>query len=113
MLLQWNLEYQNHFRCHKIRNNLYHHTDSDDQSKLSCQVAYSDAANANKLLFTLQYTMAIGIWSVGCIVAEMLTGKPLFPGKNVAHRQDLMTNILARRAIILVDTISRVGYGLN
>ena len=27
-----------------------------------------------------EYTMAIDVWAVGCIFAEMLTAKPLFPG---------------------------------
>lgn len=45
-------------------------------------------------LWILQYTPAIDIWSVGCIFAEMLTGKPLFPGKNVVHQLDLMTDVL-------------------
>lgn len=29
-----------------------------------------------------EYTRAIDIWSVGCVLAEMLTGKPLFPGRD-------------------------------
>ena len=29
-----------------------------------------------------EYTKAIDVWSVGCILAEMLSGKPLFPGKD-------------------------------
>ncbi|KAK6153990.1 hypothetical protein DH2020_013629 [Rehmannia glutinosa] len=40
------------------------------------------------------YTPAIDIWSIGCMFAEMLTGKPLFPGKNVVHQLDLMTDLL-------------------
>ena len=42
----------------------------------------------------MQYTPAIDIWSIGCIFAEMLTGKPLFPGKNVVHQLDLITDLL-------------------
>ena len=42
----------------------------------------------------LQYTPAIDIWSIGCIFAEMLTGKPLFPGKNVVHQLDIITDLL-------------------
>jgi mitogen-activated protein kinase 1/3 len=31
-----------------------------------------------------EYTRAIDIWSVGCVLAEMLNGKPLFPGRDCA-----------------------------
>ncbi|CAG7879575.1 unnamed protein product [Brassica rapa] len=44
--------------------------------------------------FFSKYTPAIDIWSIGCIFAELLTGKPLFPGKNVVHQLDLMTDTL-------------------
>ncbi|KNA07823.1 hypothetical protein SOVF_168320 [Spinacia oleracea] len=44
--------------------------------------------------FFSKYTPAIDIWSIGCIFAEMLTGKPLFPGKNVVHQLDLMTDLM-------------------
>ncbi|KAJ1437805.1 Protein kinase domain [Sesbania bispinosa] len=44
--------------------------------------------------FFSKYTPAIDIWSIGCIFAEMITGKPLFPGKNVVHQLDLMTDLL-------------------
>ena len=37
------------------------------------------------------YTKAIDLWSAGCIVAEMLLGKPLFPGD---HDLELMMLIL-------------------
>jgi cyclin-dependent kinase 2 len=36
-----------------------------------------------ELLFGLeQYTIAVDIWSVGCIMAELLLMNPFFPGKN-------------------------------
>lgn len=34
------------------------------------------------LLGSRAYTTSIDIWSAGCILAEMCTGKPLFPGTN-------------------------------
>ncbi|XP_071733625.1 mitogen-activated protein kinase 15-like [Rutidosis leptorrhynchoides] len=44
--------------------------------------------------FFSKYTPAIDTWSIGCIFAELLTGKPLFPGKNVVHQLDIMTDLL-------------------
>ncbi|XP_057446938.1 mitogen-activated protein kinase 9-like [Lotus japonicus] len=44
--------------------------------------------------FFSKYTPAIDTWSIGCIFAEMLSGKPLFPGKNVVHQLDLITDLL-------------------
>uniref|UniRef100_A0A162ACT1 mitogen-activated protein kinase n=1 Tax=Daucus carota subsp. sativus TaxID=79200 RepID=A0A162ACT1_DAUCS len=55
--------------------------------------------------FFSKYTAAIDIWSIGCIFAEVLTGKPLFPGKNVVHQLDLMTDLLGSPSM---ETISRV-----
>ncbi|KAL6614847.1 hypothetical protein ACP70R_037117 [Stipagrostis hirtigluma subsp. patula] len=55
--------------------------------------------------FFSKYTPAIDIWSVGCIFAEMLTGKPLFPGKNVVHQLDLMTDLLGTPS---AESISRI-----
>lgn len=38
------------------------------------------------------YTKSIDIWSVGCILAEMLSNRPLFPGK---HYLDQLNHILS------------------
>lgn len=32
-----------------------------------------------------EYTRAIDIWSIGCVLAEMLSGKPLFPGRDCEY----------------------------
>ncbi|XP_028761056.1 mitogen-activated protein kinase 15-like isoform X2 [Neltuma alba] len=55
--------------------------------------------------FFSKYTPAIDIWSIGCIFAELLTGKPLFPGKNVVHQLDLMTELLGTPS---PDAIARI-----
>lgn len=44
--------------------------------------------------FFSKYTTSIDMWSIGCIFAELLTGKPLFPGKNILHQLDLITDML-------------------
>ncbi|XP_027353797.1 mitogen-activated protein kinase 19-like [Abrus precatorius] len=55
--------------------------------------------------FFSKYTPAIDIWSIGCIFAELLLGKPLFPGKTVVHQLDLITNLLGTPSI---ETITGV-----
>jgi len=37
-----------------------------------------------------EYDSAIDVWSIGCIFAEMLTRKPLFPGSNTKHQLELV-----------------------
>lgn len=39
------------------------------------------------------YTKSIDIWSVGCILAEMLSNEPIFPGK---HYLDQLNHILGK-----------------
>eukprot|EP01133_Synstelium_polycarpum_P016975 gene16975-20200_t len=40
------------------------------------------------------YTTKIDIWSIGCILAEMLIGKPLFPGTNSADQLARIIDVL-------------------
>lgn len=50
---------------------------------------------APELLLSLNhYSLAIDLWSVGCIFAEMLGRKQLFPGKNYIHQLQLILSIL-------------------
>eukprot|EP00239_Pterosperma_sp_CCMP1384_P004229 CAMPEP_0197856538 /NCGR_PEP_ID=MMETSP1438-20131217/28748_1 /TAXON_ID=1461541 /ORGANISM="Pterosperma sp., Strain CCMP1384" /LENGTH=583 /DNA_ID=CAMNT_0043472023 /DNA_START=235 /DNA_END=1986 /DNA_ORIENTATION=+ len=44
--------------------------------------------------FFTKYTPAIDVWSIGCIFAEVILGKPLFPGRNVVHQLELITDLL-------------------
>eukprot|EP00873_Tetraselmis_striata_P006475 jgi/Tetstr1/426739/TSEL_001676.t1 len=48
--------------------------------------------------FFAKYTPAIDIWSIGCIFAEVLLGKPLFAGRNVVHQLELITDLLGTPA---------------
>nr|XP_033802108.1 mitogen-activated protein kinase 7 isoform X2 [Geotrypetes seraphini]XP_033802110.1 mitogen-activated protein kinase 7 isoform X2 [Geotrypetes seraphini] len=50
---------------------------------------------APELMLSLhEYTRAIDMWSVGCIFAEMLGRKQLFPGKNYIHQLQLIMTVL-------------------
>lgn len=41
-----------------------------------------------------QYTAAIDVWSVGCILGELLMRRPLFPGENYLHQLQLIMQTL-------------------
>ncbi|THU71810.1 hypothetical protein C4D60_Mb04t05430 [Musa balbisiana] len=41
-----------------------------------------------------QYTAAIDIWSVGCILGEIVTRESLFPGKDYVHQLRLITELI-------------------
>lgn len=50
---------------------------------------------APEIMLTFQeYTTAIDVWSVGCILAEMLSGKPLFPGRDYHNQLYLIMDVL-------------------
>lgn len=50
---------------------------------------------APEIMLTFQeYTTAIDVWSVGCILAEMLSGRPLFPGSDYHNQLALIIDIL-------------------
>ncbi|KAA8498022.1 Extracellular signal-regulated kinase 1 [Porphyridium purpureum] len=41
-----------------------------------------------------EYTNSVDVWSVGCILAEIIGRKPLFPGKDYIHQINLITDII-------------------
>eukprot|EP00899_Mesostigma_viride_P000912 jgi/Mesvir1/10821/Mv07749-RA.1 len=50
---------------------------------------------APELLLSYEdYTAAIDVWSVGCILAELLGRKPLLPGKDFIHQLKLIINVI-------------------
>ncbi|KAG7820208.1 hypothetical protein KL919_001605 [Ogataea angusta] len=50
---------------------------------------------APEIMLTFQeYTTAIDVWSVGCILAEMLSGRPLFPGTDYHNQLWLIIDVL-------------------
>lgn len=40
------------------------------------------------------FVQAIDIWAVGCILAELLNGRPLFPGRDYGHQLDLILDVI-------------------
>lgn len=43
-----------------------------------------------------QYTKAVDMWSVGCILGELIIGKAIFPGKSTINQIELILDLLGR-----------------
>ena len=48
---------------------------------------------APEIMLGIPYTQAIDMWSFGCIVAELFTGIPIFPGESEAEQLALIMEI--------------------
>ncbi|XP_032973759.1 dual specificity tyrosine-phosphorylation-regulated kinase 4 [Rhinolophus ferrumequinum] len=53
------------------------------------------------------YNMAIDMWSLGCILAELYTGTPLFPGENEAEQLACIMEVLGLPPTQFIQTSSR------
>ncbi|KAI9009136.1 putative mitogen-activated protein kinase [Hyaloraphidium curvatum] len=61
---------------------------------------------APEIMLTWQkYDEAVDIWSVGCIFAEMLEGRPLFPGKDHVNQFSIITELLGTPPDDVIQTI--------
>lgn len=62
---------------------------------------------APEIMLTWQrYGVQVDVWSAGCILAEMLRRKPLFPGKDHVHQFHLITNILGNPPDAVIEKIT-------
>lgn len=48
------------------------------------------------LLAGEEYTTAIDMWSAGCLIAELYSRKPIFPGRDVKNQIEVVTKILGK-----------------
>jgi len=48
---------------------------------------------APEIILGIPYTSAIDIWSFGCILAELYTGLPIFPGENESEQLGLIMEV--------------------
>ena len=58
------------------------------------------------LLGSNKYTKGVDMWSVGCILAELLLGKPVFPGTSTLNQLDRVMEITGRPTPDDIDAIN-------
>lgn len=67
---------------------------------------------APEIMLTWQkYDVEVDIWSAGCIFAEMLEGKPLFPGKDHVNQFSIITELLGTPPDDVIQTIGSENVG--
>jgi p38 MAP kinase len=69
---------------------------------------------APEIMLTWQkYDVEVDIWSAGCIFAEMLDGKPLFPGKDHVNQFSIITELLGTPPDDVIHTIASENVRLG
>jgi len=65
------------------------------------------------LLASPRYTKGVDMWSVGCILGELLLGKPLFPGSSTLNQIERIMNVISRPSRADIDSIkSEYGHSI-
>lgn len=62
---------------------------------------------APEVMLGLSYDKKIDMWSFGCLLVELLTGKPLFNGKNEQEQIALIVQLLGFPPLIIVSSAVR------
>ncbi|GAA5877772.1 hypothetical protein JCM16303_000232 [Sporobolomyces ruberrimus] len=60
-----------------------------------------------EVILGMNYHMGIDMWSLGCIIAEMYTGYPIFPGENEQEQLACIMEVMGLPDKYLVDRSSR------
>ncbi|KAI9497246.1 kinase-like domain-containing protein, partial [Zychaea mexicana] len=63
-----------------------------------------------EVILGMEYSMAIDMWSIGCILAELYTGCPLFPGENEQEQLACIMEIQGIPDKQLIDKSSRKKF---
>lgn len=79
----------------------------DDNAGFMTEYVVTRWYRAPEIMLSYQsYTKAIDVWAVGCIFAELLGGKVLFPGKDYVHQLNLILGVLGTPN---PETMARIG----
>ncbi|KAK9701909.1 serine/threonine protein kinase, CMGC, dual-specificity [Basidiobolus ranarum] len=60
-----------------------------------------------EVILGMPYNTAIDMWSLGCIVAELYTGYPLFPGESEREQLSCIMEVLGTPPTYLIEKCSR------
>lgn len=63
---------------------------------------------APEIMLGIKYTTAIDMWSLGCILCELFTGFPLFPGENESEQMALIMEINGLPPLAILNVIIRL-----
>lgn len=66
----------------------------EDSQNLTIYVATRWYRAPEIILSGGDYSKSVDMWSVGCIIAEILGRKPLFPGRDYMHQLGLVINVI-------------------
>ena len=80
--------------------------DPDQQPLLTDYVATRWYRAPEILLGSNKYTKGVDMWSMGCILAELLLGKPVFPGTSTLNQLDRVMEVTGRPTQEDVDSIN-------
>jgi len=65
------------------------------------------------LLASPRYTKGVDMWSIGCILGELLLGKPLFPGSSTLNQIEKIMSVIPRPSRADIDSIhSEYGHSI-
>ncbi|OMJ90101.1 hypothetical protein SteCoe_7588 [Stentor coeruleus] len=66
-----------------------------------------------EVILGLSYTTSIDMWSFGCILSELYTGKPIFPGENESDQLLCIMEVLGLPPKYLLDKGTKVKLFFN
>lgn len=57
------------------------------------------------LLGSTKYTKGVDMWSIGCILGELLAGKPIFPGNSTMNQLDRILEVTGMPSPVDIESI--------